>query len=222
MILVSMKVLPVGIVFCPEFFELLNNFIVPANLLVDDKQHRVEWAARLPRMNSYFGFHNGPLHVPTRGPQRRGDCLGVPPLRVVSSLASVQARAGTVSAQVSTAVRIGLIRIGGEGDLVTAEVQHVEFAVGIVAPEGGTEIIIRGIVDGGTGMCRGDCCGCQQRGYPGAEPGEGVEPVGTVADVLCIPVLVVDPCGVRLPWSFLPGRGLSRRSYTLHRQTGCR
>jgi hypothetical protein len=32
-----MKVLLVGVMFSPEFFELLNNLVISANLLVDGK-----------------------------------------------------------------------------------------------------------------------------------------------------------------------------------------
>ena len=140
MILVSMKILPLGIVFGPEFFELLDNFIVPANLLVDDKQHRVEGQHDPEDDSRYFGFHNGPLQVPDeRTTKERGLYIWVssPPGLVVS---------GTLC-EGRDGVRPGLdrcpdclIRVGREGDPVTAEVQHVEFAVGIVAPEGCTEM----------------------------------------------------------------------------------
>jgi hypothetical protein len=103
-----MKILPLSVVFSPELFELLNNFIVPANLLVDGKQHRVD-GQHCPKDDSqYFGFHNGPLQVPDeRTTKGRGLYIWVsslPGLVVFGFL--VQARAGTVSAQVSTDVRI--------------------------------------------------------------------------------------------------------------------
>ncbi len=82
--LVSMKILPLGIVFSPEFSELLNNFIVPANLLVDGKQHRVEGQYDPKDDSQYFGFHNGPLQVPDERTTKREGLYGSPPFRVLS------------------------------------------------------------------------------------------------------------------------------------------
>src|SRR5512139_162851 len=102
-----MKILPVGIVFGPEFFELLNNLVISANLLVDDKQHRVE-GQHCPQNDSRnFGFHNGPLQVPKREDYKREETVDFCLLSSGSCrLWYAQARAGTVSAQVSTAVRM--------------------------------------------------------------------------------------------------------------------
>ncbi len=60
MILVSMPVLPEAFMFSPQFFELLDNLVVPADLLVDDKEHRVDRQHRSQDNSQQFSFHTNP------------------------------------------------------------------------------------------------------------------------------------------------------------------
>ena len=71
----------------------------------------------------------------------------------------------------------GLVRVGREADPVTAEVQHIQFAVGIMAPDGCAEGVILCIMECSSTVCRGHGSSSEQRGYTGVEPGDGVEPV---------------------------------------------
>src|SRR5512136_1526417 len=95
-----MPVLRVSLVFRPEFPELLDDFIVPANLLVDDKQHGIEGEHSPEHHPCQFCFH-------ARSPKKRTTGKKDPTRPLSLSVRWWdQASAGTVSAQVSTAVRI--------------------------------------------------------------------------------------------------------------------
>jgi hypothetical protein len=98
-----MIVLFVGVVFCPEFFELLDNLIIFADLLVDGKQQGIEREYDSQQNPDNFGFHNGPFANDERTTKERDRGVSSPPGRFVWRN---YARAGTVSAQVSTAVRM--------------------------------------------------------------------------------------------------------------------
>jgi hypothetical protein len=171
-----MIVLFAGFVFSPELPELLNNLVISANLLVDDKQHGIKREHHSQHNPYHFGFHNGPLHRHERTTKERRILRESPPLRVLSFRVRLCKGRDAVRPGLDRGTD-GLIRVGREADPVTAEVHHEQFTVGIMTPEGCRESIILCIMESGTGMCGADSRSGKQRGHPGIKPGEGVEPV---------------------------------------------
>jgi len=105
-----MIVFLVSFVFAPEFFELLNDLVIFADLLIDGKQHGIERK-----------------HSKERGP---GGLLPSGSYRQESS--------GKGWDSVGPGLDRGadsLVRVGREGDPGTAEGQHIQFAIGVMTPE---------------------------------------------------------------------------------------
>jgi len=77
--------LPESLVLVPEFLELIDDLIVPADLLVDDEEQGIDWEHGPKQYAKNFCFHDSP---PIREGlslseiQKRFDALGAPPRRV--------------------------------------------------------------------------------------------------------------------------------------------
>jgi len=129
-----MIALLVGFMFSPELFELLNNLVIFADLLIDGKQHGIE-REYYSQQNPYqFSFHNGPPHKDERTTKERG------PGGLLPSGSCRQANLSEGWDGVRPGLDCGadcFIRVRGEGDPVAAEVHEVQFAVGVVAPDCG-------------------------------------------------------------------------------------